>query len=89
MPRKLELCQKTLMNNEHQKELRGYRTDFITCVGSDLWGMAQETSDIDLFLGGRTEGGGLPLVEQQRAGTIMKTADKPGGLAGSNGYILE
>jgi hypothetical protein len=45
-------------------------------------------SDIDLFLGGRTEGGGLPILDQQ-AGTALKTADKPGGLAGMHGYILD
>ena len=45
-------------------------------------------SDIDLFLGGRTEGGGLPVLDAH-AGTALKTADKPGGLAGMHGYILD
>lgn len=45
-------------------------------------------SDLDLFLGGRTEGGGVPLFDAQ-AGEALKTADRPGGLAGANGYILE
>lgn len=45
-------------------------------------------SDLDLFLGGRTEGNGLPLLNDN-AGAAMKSADKPGGLAGAHGYILE
>lgn len=49
MSRKLEICQKTIQNNEEQKVMQGYRTDFITCVGSDMWGMGHDSSDIDLF----------------------------------------
>lgn len=45
-------------------------------------------TDLDLFLGGRVEGGGVPLIDAQ-AESAMKTADRPGGLAGANGYILE
>ena len=45
-------------------------------------------SDLDLFLGGRTEGGGIPLIDAQ-AENAMKTADKPGGLAGAHGYIVD
>jgi pilus assembly protein CpaC len=45
-------------------------------------------TDLDLFLGGRTEGGGVPLLDAQTE-NAMKTADKPGGLAGAHGYILD
>ncbi len=45
-------------------------------------------SDLDLFLGGRTEGGGIPLLDEQ-AESAMKAADNPGGLAGAHGYILD
>ena len=45
-------------------------------------------SDADLFLGGRTEGGGVPLFEAQ-ASDIIRTSDSQGGLAGAHGYILE
>lgn len=45
-------------------------------------------TDLDLFLGGRTEGGGLPVIDDHTS-TALKAADRPGGLAGANGYILE
>jgi pilus assembly protein CpaC len=46
-------------------------------------------SDLDLFFGGRTEGGGIPLVDEQHAATTLQVADRPGGLSGAHGYILE
>ena len=45
-------------------------------------------SNVDLFLGGRTEGGGVPAFEAQ-ASDIIRTSDSQGGLAGAHGYILE
>jgi len=45
-------------------------------------------SDVDLFLGGRTEGGGVPVFEAQ-ASDIIRSSDSQGGLAGAHGYILE
>src|SRR5262249_54371674 len=46
-------------------------------------------NDVDLFIGGRVEGDRRPLMDALSAGEALKTADRPGGLAGSNGYILD
>jgi pilus assembly protein CpaC len=45
-------------------------------------------NDVDLFIGGRPEANKTPVLDSL-AGQALKTADKPGGLAGANGYILD